>query len=49
MQQAIEKGIENVWMQPGAESDAAIALGEKNGINVIAKGPCILITLGFHS
>lgn len=48
MQQAIDKGIKHVWMQPGAESDAAISLGEKHGINVIAKGPCILIVLGFH-
>lgn len=45
---AIQKGIENIWMQPGAESDAAIKLAEKNGINVIAKGPCILVTLRFH-
>lgn len=45
---AIQKGIQNVWMQPGAESDAAIKKCEENGINVIAKGPCILVQLGFH-
>lgn len=48
VQQAIAKGIENIWMQPGAESDAAIKQCEDNHINVIAKGPCLLVTLGFH-
>lgn len=48
VQQAIKKGIQNIWMQPGAESDLAIQQAEANQINVIAKGPCILVTLGFH-
>jgi predicted CoA-binding protein len=48
VQEAIVKGIKNIWMQPGAESDAAIKLCETNDINVIAKGPCILVTLQFH-
>ncbi|KTC75629.1 CoA-binding protein [Legionella birminghamensis] len=47
VEQAIAKGIKNVWMQPGAESDAAIEQGIKHGINVIARGPCILVVLGF--
>lgn len=47
VEQAIAKGIKNIWMQPGAESEAAISACEHNGINVIAKGPCILRTLGF--
>lgn len=46
--EAIAKGIKNIWMQPGAENNEAIKLCETNGINVIAKGPCILVTLGFH-
>jgi uncharacterized protein len=45
---AIQKGIQHIWMQPGAESDQAIEMGEKHGINVIAGGPCILVYLGFH-
>jgi len=45
---AAAKGIENVWMQPGAESPAAIALCEENGINVIADGSCLLVVLGFR-
>jgi|SRR5579885_1587552 predicted CoA-binding protein len=48
VRQAISKGIHNIWMQPGAESDSAIKLCEENGINVIAGGPCILVVLGFH-
>ena len=38
------KGITHVWMQPGSESDAAIAVAEKAGITVIA-GECILMFL----
>ena len=46
--QAISLGIKNIWMQPGAESDAAISLAEQAGANVIAGGPCILVSLRFH-
>ena len=45
---AIAKGIENIWMQPGAESSVAVANCRKNGINVIADGSCILVVLGFR-
>ena len=31
---AIEKGIESIWMQPGAESPAAVELCRKAGVNV---------------
>lgn len=44
--QAIEKGIQNIWMQPGAENQIAIENGLKNNINIIAHGPCILVELG---
>ena len=46
--QALSLGIKNIWMQPGAESDAAIDLAEQAGANVIAGGPCILVSLRFH-
>jgi len=46
VEEAIKKGIKHIWMQPGAESAAAIMICEKHGINVIAGGPCILLTLG---
>ena len=45
---AIAKGIENIWMQPGAESQAAIALCRQHNINVIADGSCLLVVLGYH-
>jgi predicted CoA-binding protein len=45
---AIAHGIENIWMQPGAESPAAVALCRSNGINVIADGSCLLVVLGYH-
>ncbi|PJE10431.1 CoA-binding protein [Legionella sp.] len=47
VEQAIKKGIKNIWIQPGAESDTAIQNCLKNHVNVIAKGPCILVELGF--
>ncbi len=43
---AIAAGVKNVWMQPGAESTAAVEKAEKAGINVIHGGPCILVELG---
>lgn len=44
---AIEKGIKNIWMQPGAENASAIEKCHDHGINLIAQGHCILIELGF--
>ena len=48
VQQALALGIKNIWMQPGAESDTAIELANSAGANVIANGPCILVSLRFH-
>ena len=45
---AIRKGIENIWIQPGAESSAAIDLCRANNINVIADGSCILVVIGYN-
>ena len=45
---AIEKGIKNIWMQPGAEHPDAVALCRKSGINVIADGSCLLVVMGYH-
>lgn len=44
---AIKKGIQNIWMQPGAESDLAVKTCQDANINVIADGSCILVALGF--
>lgn len=46
--EAIRKGIKHVWMQPGAESDKAVAACEAAGINVIADGSCVLVVLGYR-
>jgi predicted CoA-binding protein len=46
--EAAARGIRNVWMQPGAESDKAIATCRQHGINVIADGSCVLVVLGYH-
>ena len=43
-----ELGVRFVWMQPGAESVAAIENGLKNGLNVFADGTCVLVVLGFQ-
>jgi predicted CoA-binding protein len=45
---AIARGIKNIWMQPGAESPAAIKSAEESGANVISGGPCVLVALRFH-
>ena len=38
-------GITQVWMQPGAESEAAIAACRDNGIHVVAGGPCTMVLM----
>lgn len=48
VQQAIAKGIENIWMQPGAESALAVKTCKDAGINLIADGSCLLVVLGYH-
>ncbi len=42
---AIEAGVRSIWMQPGAESQAAIDKAREHGIEVIAGGPCVLVSL----
>ena len=48
VEDAIARGIENIWMQPGAESPAAIERCEEAGLNVIADGSCVLVVLGYR-
>lgn len=45
---AIKHGVKNIWFQPGSHNDNAIKKCEKNNINVIANGHCILATTGFE-
>ena len=48
VEEAIAKGIGNVWMQPGAESETAVEACRRAGINVIADGSCVLVVLGYR-
>lgn len=48
VQEALEHGVRHVWMQPGAESDAAVAACAAAGADVIHSGPCLLVVLGFR-
>lgn len=48
VEDAIEAGVQFLWMQPGAESEAAIDKAEEAGIRVIAGGPCLLVVLGYR-
>ncbi|HYF51561.1 MAG TPA: CoA-binding protein [Planctomycetota bacterium] len=43
--EAVANGIKHIWMQPGAESPAAIEKAKKAGLTVIAGGPCLLVDL----
>lgn len=45
---AIAKGITGIWMQPGAESPAAVERCRQAGVNVIADGSCFLVVMHYH-
>ncbi|MDG1893306.1 MAG: CoA-binding protein [Fuerstiella sp.] len=45
---AIRLGVQHIWLQPGAESNAAIEACQSAGINLIHSGPCILVVLGYR-
>lgn len=47
VQDAVERGVKHIWMQPGAESEQAIAYARDKGVNVVANGPCVLVVLGY--
>jgi uncharacterized protein len=48
VEQALQRGIKQIWMQPGAESQSAIASAEAADANVIAGGPCLLVALRYR-
>lgn len=48
VEDAAAVGIPRLWMQPGAESQRALARAEELGLEVIAGGPCLLVVLGFR-
>lgn len=43
VRQCAELGLRRVWLQPGAESPAAVAFCRANGIEVVAGGPCVMV------
>ncbi|MBN2803913.1 MAG: CoA-binding protein [Deltaproteobacteria bacterium] len=45
---AIEKGIMQLWMQPGSENEEAIKKAVNAGANVIYGGDCILVAMGYR-
>ena len=47
--EAIRLGVKSLWMQPGAESQAAVEKAEAAGLNVIYGGPCLLVALGYFA
>ncbi|TAJ21293.1 MAG: CoA-binding protein [Planctomycetota bacterium] len=48
VEEAAAAGIRRLWMQPGAESERAIARAAELGLDVIARGPCLLVVLGYR-
>lgn len=48
VEEALARGIDNIWMQPGTESPQAVARAREASINVIANGSCLLEVLGFQ-
>ncbi|MHB8764329.1 MAG: CoA-binding protein [Deferrisomatales bacterium] len=46
--EAAARGIPNLWMQPGAESPAALEACRRHGLNAIADGSCVLVVLGYR-
>lgn len=48
VEQAAAAGARFVWMQPGAESPAAVQKARELGLEVVADGSCLLVAVGFQ-
>jgi predicted CoA-binding protein len=48
VEQAAAAGVRFIWMQPGAESAAAIQKAIELGLKLIHSGPCALVEQGFR-
>lgn len=46
MDEVIAAGVKHVWMQPGADSPAAVRKAREAGLSVIYGGPCLLVEIG---
>jgi predicted CoA-binding protein len=42
LQESLELGLKNIWLQPGAESPANLAFLQENGFNYLANA-CIMV------
>jgi len=47
VEEAARNQVRHVWMQPGAESPAAIRRANELGLGVIADGSCFLVVVGY--
>ena len=45
VEQAIAGGVQNIWMQPGAEAPEASRLARDAGLRVVDDGACLLVLL----
>ncbi|MBS1197823.1 MAG: CoA-binding protein [Proteobacteria bacterium] len=43
VREAFAQGIRRIWMQPGAESPEAVRFCERNGIELVYGGDCVLV------
>ncbi len=43
VEDCLAKGIQNIWFQPGAESEAAISKAQDGGMRVIWGGACAMV------
>jgi len=48
IEELIDLGIKNVWMQPGAENQRSVDRAREANVNVIAGGPCLLVVMGYR-
>lgn len=49
LKEAAHLRIQNVWMQPGSESKAAVNFAHAWGMEVVSGGPCVWQTLEPHA
>lgn len=46
--EAARLGVKFVWMQPGAESDEALAVAARAGVEAIGDGSCLLVVARYR-
>jgi predicted CoA-binding protein len=42
---ALQSGLTNIWLQPGAEDDKVLAVAKQHSL-LLHSGPCVLVELG---